>query len=62
MFDKIMDNVYWVFFALVIVLLAGTFYNLGSHNARNKICNDIGGTYVKTYEGDKCLHAVEITL
>jgi hypothetical protein len=62
MFDKIMDNVYWVFLALVIVLLAGTFYSLGSQNAHNKICNDIGGVYVKTYEGNKCLHTVEITL
>jgi len=54
-FDKVL-------LALLFVFVAGSFYNLGSDIAKNKVCDQIGGVYVKTYIGYKCLHITEITL
>lgn len=62
MLDKIYDNLDWVFGVLAILLLAVICYGLGSESKTNKVCDQIGGVYVKTYVGYKCIQATEITL
>jgi len=62
MLDKIYDNLDWVFGVLAILLLAVICYGLGSESKTNKVCDQIGGVYVKTYVGYKCIHATEIAL
>jgi hypothetical protein len=60
--DKIMDNIHYVFGVLGIVLLALICYGLGSQSKTNKFCDQIGGVYVQTWNGYKCIHVTEITL
>ena len=62
MLDKIYDNLEYVFGVLAILLVAAICYGLGSESNKNKICNQIGGVYVKTWNGHKCIHATEIDL
>lgn len=62
MFEKIMDNLEYVFGAVLIVLIAVLGYNLGSSSRKNEICQKIGGVYVHTYEGNRCLYVKEIDL
>jgi hypothetical protein len=56
------DNFYWVLLGLLFVFVAGTFYNLGSESAKYKVCKQVGGVYVQTYYGYKCIHGSEIEL
>ena len=62
MLDKIYDNFHYVFGVLLIIALAGICYGLGSESNKNKICGQIGGVYVQTWHGYKCIHATEIDL
>jgi hypothetical protein len=60
--DKFFDNFGTILLGLLFVFVAGTFYNLGSESAKNKICKQVGGVYVQTYHGYKCIHGSEIEL
>jgi hypothetical protein len=62
MLDKIYNNVEWIFGVLAVLLLALLCYGLGSQSKTNKVCEQIGGVYVQTWNGYKCIHATEITL
>jgi hypothetical protein len=62
MFDKIYNNLHWVFAVVAVILVAAVCYGLGEQSNKNKICNQIGGVYVKTYQGYRCIHAAEIEL
>jgi hypothetical protein len=62
MFDKILDNFEYICGAILIVLIAVLGYNLGSSSRKNEICQKIGGVYVSTYEGNRCLYVKEIEL
>jgi hypothetical protein len=62
MLDKIYNNIEWIFGVLAVLLLAVLCYGLGSQSKTNKVCEQIGGVYVQTWNGYKCIHATEITL
>jgi hypothetical protein len=62
MLDKIYNNVEWIFGVIAVLLLAVICYGLGSQSKTNKVCEQIGGVYVQTWNGYKCIHATEITL
>jgi hypothetical protein len=62
MLDKIYNNVEWVFGVIAVLLLAVLCYGLGSQSKTNKFCDQIGGIYVQTWNGYKCIMATEITL
>ena len=63
MIDKILNNLDYVFGALLVVLVALVGYGLGSESQANKLCKQIGGVYVQTWSnGYVCIHATEITL
>jgi hypothetical protein len=62
MLDKIYNNLDWVFGVIAVLLLALICYSLGSQSKTNKVCEQIGGVYVQTWNGHKCIHASEITL
>ena len=62
MLDKIYNNLEWVFGVSGILLLALICYGLGSQSKTNKFCDQIGGVYVQTWNGYKCIMATEITL
>jgi len=63
MIDKILNNLDYVFGALLIVLVAALGYGLGSESQSNKLCKQIGGVYVQTWsDGYICIHAQEISL
>jgi hypothetical protein len=62
MFDKLLDKVEYVMGALAVVLLALLCYGLGSQANTNKICKQLGGAYVQTWNGYKCIMATEIDL
>jgi hypothetical protein len=62
MLDKIYNNVEWIFGVLAVLLLAVLCYGLGSQSKTNKFCDQIGGVYVQTWNGYKCIMATEITL
>jgi hypothetical protein len=60
--DKVFDNFGTILLALMFVFVAGTFYNLGSQSKTNKFCDQVGGVYVQTYTGNKCIMATEIDI
>ena len=62
MLDKIYNNLEWVFGVLAILLVAVICYGFGSQAKEAKVCHQIGGVYVQTYSGYKCIHATEIDL
>lgn len=63
MIDKILNNLDYVFGALLIVLVAVLGYGLGSESQSNKLCKQIGGVYVQTWSnGYVCIHVTEIPL
>jgi hypothetical protein len=62
MFDKLLDNVEYMMGGLAVILLALICYGLGSQAKEAKVCQQIGGVYVQTYSGYKCLHVTEIDL
>lgn len=63
MIDKILDNVWWIIIILLFVFVAGSFYSLGSESKANRICDQLGGMYVQTWnQGHKCVMLTEIPL
>jgi hypothetical protein len=60
--DKFFDNFGVILLVLLFVFIAGTFYLAGAQNTKDKICNQIGGVYVQTFNGYKCVHTTEIDL
>lgn len=63
MFDKLLNNVEYIFGGLAVLLVAVLCYGLGSQAKTNKICDQLGGVYVQTWsDGYKCIMATEITL
>jgi len=56
------DNFYWILLVLLFVFIAVAFYSLGSQSKTNKFCDQVGGVYVQTWNGHKCIMATEITL
>lgn len=63
MIDKILDNVWWIILTLLFVYVAGSFYYLGSEAKANRICDQLGGMYVQTWnQGYKCVMITEIPL
>jgi hypothetical protein len=62
MWDKIYQNREYVFGAVLVVIFALLGYGLGSQSQTNKLCDQVGGVYVQTWNGYKCIMATEITL
>ena len=63
MIDKILDNVWWIIVILLFVFVAGSFYCLGSESRTNKLCNQLNGVYVQTWNnGHVCIMATEIDI
>lgn len=63
MFDKLLDSVEYIMGGVFVLLLAVLCYGLGSQAKTNKICDQLGGVYVQTWnDGYKCIMATEITL
>ena len=63
MFDKLLDSVEYIMGGIFVLLLAVLCYGLGSQAKTNKICEQVGGMYVQTWnDGYKCIMATEIAL
>lgn len=62
MFDKILNNLEYVFGGAMIVACALVGYSLGSDSNKREVCEHVGGQYVKAFNGYKCIMATEITL
>ena len=60
--NKIWDNLPYICGGVLVLALAAGFYSLGSDIAKDKICKQIGGTYLKVYQGYRCFHITEIEL
>lgn len=60
--ESFWDNIWWIMLALLFVFVALAFYGAGVQATKDKVCNQIGGVYVQTWNGHKCIHATEIDL
>ena len=48
--------------AVVVVVILFCAYRMGVYNNRNALCDQVGGIYINTYTGNKCIIATEIPL
>lgn len=63
MFDKLLNSADYILGGFFVLLLAVLCYGLGSQAKTNKICEQVGGVYVRTWsDGYKCIMATEVTL
>ncbi|CAB5218699.1 hypothetical protein UFOVP218_66 [uncultured Caudovirales phage] len=69
--DKIIDNFYdkpltfWVsgiVCGLVIIASVHGIYTVGVRNTHQALCDQLGGIYINTYTGNKCLMTKEVPL
>ena len=69
--DKIIDNFYdkpltfWVsgiVCILVIIASVHGIYTVGVRNTHQALCDQLGGIYINTYTGNKCIIAKEVPL
>lgn len=69
--DKIIDNFYdkpltfwvsgWVCILVIIASVHG-IYTVGVRNTHQALCDQLGGIYINTYTGNKCIIAKEVPL
>jgi hypothetical protein len=57
--DKTFPYVMGIVIAILIIF---AIYNMGVHNTRQRVCEQVDGMYISTPSGNKCIMATEIPL